>query len=947
MSFKEIMELKDEILKNNRELEIKLKTQIETYSTQFSNNISIFQKRINEMKENNAKVMNSIPDMNFHISKISQIEKFDLRTDNRLASHDIRITSILTEIEKIKTKYDKIVLDNLYVPGHVGGRCQFSNLSEYLSFNINEVALLKLETEQLKKDTKTMKNKHDNTIKQMVNVIDGSVKRCNEYTDNKQKDFQLLLDTRMREFNEKIMEIRMNVCKIQMKTEEEYNNLNIEFNRISEEKKEFTNFFQNQLITIQEELSNLQKDYKTNINEVKQKNKNNIKDVQNIKDNVNTLIQLIKNYEKMETKNKSISNNSSGDEKNTHKIKGNRASLVKEFETTNNKVFNINNSVGIKNSRIQRNRRNTLNKNIKINIANSVNTKFSRLDKKRNTMFYTGPILKLQINNKANKDLKESNINSPNFYGLINPFLQKIVDSPSIKEVENNKNESNSLVSIIYSDRNNLKREEKKINFHDKKNESLNKIINSNFSSNSNSNSDSSSSSKNETLNDLNSTKRSGFQFSRKKKRSKTKQGSSRLSLKPYDPKGFKRSGLSNTRLLTIKEYPNSFLSIKSNFSNKKTNKNNNSERKINDNNIKLFLNEINKSVNKKGSISSTQSNINKHNNNDIADILNKKLYLNKKNVSSDNNINDLKEKKIVTNSANKKNYKKGNIANKNYNEDSKSNNININNSKNNSKNISKNQNKIENIKNNINKNLNINIDISKSISSKLMSRNNIKQINTIPQNPFIPNLLKNNYQNVQKYSTFYANNYSNTIYINPSANKNHKVSKILTPQNRKINIKTNINNNIQLPKAVDVDSDTGVGLNIISFDMPENTSLPPKKKQYYSLFGKKFHKKPPMKSEVISPLDEIYKQQYNKKMKLESLSNSNNISDMPKKISPIFGRTAYAFYSKKDIEEFGGNITNSVNLKGINNINLINNNIINNNNLPINIKFLSNGKKI
>ena len=127
-----------------------------------------------------------------------------------------------------------------------------------------------------------MKNKHDNTIKQMVNVIDGSVKRCNEYTDKKQKDFQLLLDTRMGEFNEKIMEIRMNVCKIQMKTEEEYNNLNIEFNRISEEKKESTNFFQNKLITIQGELSNLQKDYKTNINDVKQKNKNNVKDVQNI-----------------------------------------------------------------------------------------------------------------------------------------------------------------------------------------------------------------------------------------------------------------------------------------------------------------------------------------------------------------------------------------------------------------------------------------------------------------------------------------------------------------------------------------------------------------------------------------------------------------------------------------------------------------------------------------
>lgn len=92
-------------------------------------------------------------------------------------------------------------------------------------------------------------------------------------------------------------------------------------------------------------------------------------------------------------------------------------------------------------------------------------------------MFYTGPILKLQVGGRINNDLKESNINSPNFYGLINPFLQKIVDSPSIKEVENNKNESNSLVSVIYSDRNNLKRKEKKLIFMIKKMSHLIKLL--------------------------------------------------------------------------------------------------------------------------------------------------------------------------------------------------------------------------------------------------------------------------------------------------------------------------------------------------------------------------------------------------------------------------------------------------------------------------------------
>jgi hypothetical protein len=85
-----------------------------------------------------------------------------------------------------------------------------------------------------------------------VNLVDGSVKRCNQYTDNKQKDFQALLDTKMREFNEKIMEIRMNVCKIQMQTEESVNNINIGFDKMKEENK----FFLNDLMTKFNEMRN-------------------------------------------------------------------------------------------------------------------------------------------------------------------------------------------------------------------------------------------------------------------------------------------------------------------------------------------------------------------------------------------------------------------------------------------------------------------------------------------------------------------------------------------------------------------------------------------------------------------------------------------------------------------------------------------------------------------
>ena len=66
--------------------------------------------------------------------------------------------------------------------------------------------------------------------------------------------------------------------------------------------------------------------------------------------------------------------------------------------------------------------------------------------------------------------------------------------------------------------------------------------------------------------------------------------------------------------------------------------------------------------------------------------------------------------------------------------------------------------------------------------------------------------------------------------------------------------------------------------------------------------------------------------------MKLENLSNSNAQNEVPKKISPIFGRTAYTFYNKKELEDLGLGITNSVDFKK-------------NVDIPINFKLVNKGK--
>ena len=161
---------------------------------------------------------------------------------------------------------------------------------------------------------------------------------------------------------------------------------------------------------------------------------------------------------------------------------------------------------------------------------------------------------------------------------------------------------------------------------------------------------------------------------------------------------------------------------------------------------------------------------------------------------------------------------------------------------------------------------------------------------------------------------------------MNSLMSKNHKLNYVLTPTNDRKEMNT-------------------IGYKIVSFDLPQNINLPQKVNQIYFLNGKKLKKRPQIKTENFSPLDDLYKQQYEKKIK--EMKNVSYQNDLPKKLLPIFGRTAYTFYGKNDTDG-GINLTNSVDSnknKNFNNIKTLSRNFnipLTNNmhtNNPLNIK--------
>ena len=269
----EVNLFKDELLGNIHDLEKKLNERINIIENKLNTDLDKFTNNMNSFLEKNKDMVLSVVSQKLKLDKIAELETFKKKVDDMLITHGIRIKNNLDDISKMKVKYDKIVSENLYVPGFIGNNCQYRNLSDYLFYNIGEVSRMKMEKDQLKKDIKDLKGKSEGLMKNMISLNDKSVQLCNKYTDNKQKDFQRLLDSALKEITEKNLDLRTLIVKSESNIEEIEKRTQEEFSKLREMKDNIINLIYDkydnkfdEFTKIDEELDIRIKDNYNNIN---------------------------------------------------------------------------------------------------------------------------------------------------------------------------------------------------------------------------------------------------------------------------------------------------------------------------------------------------------------------------------------------------------------------------------------------------------------------------------------------------------------------------------------------------------------------------------------------------------------------------------------------------------------------------------------------------------
>jgi hypothetical protein len=132
---------------------------------------------------------------------------------------------------------------------------------------------MRIEKDQIKRDIKDLKGKSEGLMKNMISLNDTSVQLCNKYTDNKQKDFQRLLDSALKEITEKNLDLRTLIVKFEANIEESEKRNQEEFSKLINMKDDIINLIYDkydnkydELKKINEELDIRIKDNYDNIN---------------------------------------------------------------------------------------------------------------------------------------------------------------------------------------------------------------------------------------------------------------------------------------------------------------------------------------------------------------------------------------------------------------------------------------------------------------------------------------------------------------------------------------------------------------------------------------------------------------------------------------------------------------------------------------------------------
>lgn len=197
-STEELNKFKDNILSLLKERDKIFLNKLSEYKSLTEKTKSEFNSQNKISNSKFSKIIDTQAKMTSRLDQLSDYENFVSKTNEKLVSHEVRLTNIRNDFSLATQKYDKIYLDNLELPGYIGRCAKYKNCQVFFLDVIKDLAKLNIYREKNIIDLKMYKDKLETIISSMNSILDNNnesqIKYINEMKEKILKDCKSMFE---------------------------------------------------------------------------------------------------------------------------------------------------------------------------------------------------------------------------------------------------------------------------------------------------------------------------------------------------------------------------------------------------------------------------------------------------------------------------------------------------------------------------------------------------------------------------------------------------------------------------------------------------------------------------------------------------------------------------------------------------------------------------------
>ena len=248
----EILFLKDDILKDFRQIETNLNKKYEKQNSSTLTKLEKFEKTIEAMNQKIVNLSSLIStDKNIQ-QKVSQLYEFKTKTEEDYLNHQISIKNITKELRDAINNYDKIIHDSVIYPGLIGYNGKFTTFHELIDYVLKNISQFSAFRDKNIIDIKSYKAKIESLVGSFKMQANSIISNTTEYVNKKSEDLEQKIKELLNNQDAKIFEIRLENNKLGLALENKIDKLNNERKKMLDIKEEIYKKFDEEVFLLKD-----------------------------------------------------------------------------------------------------------------------------------------------------------------------------------------------------------------------------------------------------------------------------------------------------------------------------------------------------------------------------------------------------------------------------------------------------------------------------------------------------------------------------------------------------------------------------------------------------------------------------------------------------------------------------------------------------------------------